>query len=216
MDFDKKIVDGNITIYCSDLLYEFAKEFLKYYKKENTRIKSIFDLNDEYPIIFALFSDIKVFDNIPYKNQITSFSGFFNDTGVVAYVEQGGTYSDLDLYKRLMHETVHYLYKNFVYGKENERITWVDEGLACFLSNQYSGVESKEAYAKFLNDNLVDVDLNKLNHEDESFGNNNGYNLSYMAIRYLYEHHTKEEFLSLIKDEERLKDIGKTVLKEIK
>ena len=30
----------------------------------------------------------------------------------------------------------YHLYKYYVYGKDNERITWVDEGLAQFFSGQ--------------------------------------------------------------------------------
>ena len=60
------------------------------------------------------------------------------------------------------------------------------------------------------------IDLNKLNHTDRSFGNNNGYNLSYIAIRYLYETHSHEEFINIIKSKEKLLEIGSIIIETIK
>lgn len=215
MNFERVLKDGLTTIYCDNKLYEFASCFMDYYKKDVVRIKKVLGLTKDYEIIFALFSDIEVFDNIPYKDKMTSFSGFFTDTGVAAYVDENGNYTKEELYQRLMHEAVHFLYKNFVYGKDKKRITWVDEGLACFLSNQYNGLDNEDKYKNFIKENIINIDLNKLSHDDESFGNNNGYNLSYIAIRYLYENNTHEEFLEIIKNKDKLTTIGSTILKNI-
>ena len=84
------------------------------------------------------------------------------------------------MFKGIMHELIHHLYKYYVYGKEKERITWVDEGLAQFFSNQKEELKNKEKYNLFLEENLKlinNINLNELNHNDRSFGNNNGYNL---------------------------------------
>lgn len=215
MDFEVKIKDGLTTIFCDNKLYEFASDFIEYYNKDIIRIKKELGLIKKYKIIFALFSTRDVFDNIPYKDKLTSFSGFFTDTGVAAYVQENGNYTRKELFQRLMHECVHYLYKNYVYGNDKERITWVDEGLACFLSDQNDYLKNNEKYLEFVRDNICAVNLNELNHDDESFGNKNGYNLSYIAIRYLYENNTHNEFLQLIKDRNKLTNIGSTVLKQI-
>ena len=60
--------------------------------------------------------------------------------------------------------------------------------------------------------NNCNINLNELNHKDKSYGTKNGYNLSYIAIRLLYENNSKEEFLNIIKDTNRLKEIGKAIL----
>lgn len=217
MTFERVIQGKDITIYCDHKLYNFSKEFIKYYKKDIIRIKKELGLTINIEAIFALFSDTKPFEPLPYKETNPSFAGFFTDTGVAAFIKQNGKYSNDDLYKRLMHEIIHYLYQNFIYGKRKKRITWVDEGLACFLSNQYYNLDNHDKYQNFIRKNLLNnINLNNLNHEDQSFGNQNGYNLSYIAIRYLYENNTHEEFLNIIKNKKRLKKIGNTILSNIK
>lgn len=214
MDFERKIIDDLTTIYCDNVLYDFAKDFLVYYKDDIVRVKRELGIDFDVKIIFALFSNKEVFGELPYES--TNFAGFYNDDGVVAYVNESGEYSKVDLFRRLMHECIHFLYENYIYGKNKERITWVDEGLAQFFSKQYSELESVDNYIKFVRDNITDLNLNKLNHEDRSFGNNNGYNLSYIAIRYLYENNSHQEFLNIIKDEEQLKNIGYNLLGKLK
>ena len=120
--------------------------------------------------------------------------------------------------KGIIHELIHHLYKYYVYGKDNERITWVDEGLAQFFSGQKDYLKEEKTYKLFLEENLKDtdnIDLNKLNHDDRSFGNNNGYNLSYIAIRYLYETYNHEEFIDILKSKEKLLELGSTILGQI-
>ena len=122
------------------------------------------------------------------------------------------------MFKGLMHEIIHHLYKYYVYGEEKERITWVDEGLAQLLSGQKDSLQEKQAFKNFVKENLKedsDINLNELNHNDRSFGNQNGYNLSYIAIRYLHDKLKSKEFLKLLQDEKRLKSVGKGILKEI-
>lgn len=212
MDFERVITDEGIIIYCDKVLYSFSKEFMNYYKQDILRIKKVLSLDLDINIIFALFSNSDIFGDLPYESN--SFAGFFNDTGVTAYVNEYGNYTKDDLFKRLIHESVHFLYENYVYGKDKERITWVDEGLAQFISNQRKDLEKIADYMNFVVDNIVDFDLNQLNHDDRSFGNNNGYNLAYIAIRYLYESNSHEMFLNIIKDEKYLKSIGSSILKE--
>ena len=55
-----------------------------------------------------------------------------------------------------------------------------------------------------------------MNHNDRSFGNKNGYNLSYIAIRYLYETHNHEEFIEIIKNKDTLIEIGSVIINKIK
>ena len=215
MDFDKEIIDGKITIYCDNNLYEFSKDFLEYYKKDVVRIKNELGLTDDYDIIFALVNDRDRLGARPYKDMETSISGFFTDTGVAAFVEENGTYSKDMLFRKLMHETTHYLYRSYVYGADKERITWVDEGLAQFFSNEKDGLNDEDKFREYIKDNIKDVDLNTLVHEDESFGRQNGYPLSYIAIRYLYENTTHEEFLDTIKDTNKLKNLGTSILSEV-
>lgn len=216
VNFDLKIKNNDITIFCSNGLESFSNEFINYFNENIGKIKEELSIDKDTKIIVALTDDETQAGFVYGKS---SFSGFFNDTGAFAYINLNGTKTKEYMFKGLMHELVHYLYKYYVYGKDNERITWVDEGLAQFFSGQKDDLKDDKTYKLFLEENLdcIDnVDLNKLNHNDRSFGNNNGYNLSYIVIRYLYEKYNHEEFINIIKSKEKLLELGSTILERIK
>ncbi|MBQ6477129.1 MAG: collagenase [Bacilli bacterium] len=216
MDFDLKIKNNNLTIYCSNGLENFSNEFINYYNENIEKIKEELSIDQDTKIIVALTDDEAQAGFVYGKS---SFSGFFNDTGAFAYINLNGNKTKEYMFKGLIHELVHHLYKYYVYGKDNERITWVDEGLAQFFSGQKDDLKDDKTYKTFLEENLeysTNIDLNKLNHNDRSFGNKNGYNLSYIAIRYLYETYNHEEFINIIKSKEKLLEIGNTILERIK
>lgn len=216
MNFDLKIKNNDITIFCSNGLESFSNEFINYFNENIGKIKEELSKEQDTKIVVALTDDETQAGFVYGKS---SFSGFFNDTGAFAYINLNGNKTKEYMFKGLMHELVHYLYKYYVYGKDNERITWVDEGLAQFFSGQKDDLKDDKTYKLFLKENLDctdNVDLNKLNHNDRSFGNNNGYNLSYIAIRYLYEKYNHEEFINIIKNKEKLLELGSTILENIK
>lgn len=205
MNFDLKIEDGNLLVYSSYGLEEFSYKFIDYYKNNIDRIKQMLEINEDLKIIVYL-TDNKNIINFPYG--VSDFSGYFNNTGAFAYINLKGKKTELYMFKGLMHEIVHHIYKFYVYGKDKERITWVDEGLAQFISGQKEDIDDIDSYNEFLYKNLknnIDINLNNLNHDDMSFGNSNGYNLSYIAIKYLYEISTHKEFIGTIKNADILK-----------
>lgn len=215
MEFDLKINDNDLTIFCSTGLENFSNEFINYFNENIGKIKEELSIDQDTKIIVALTDNEK---QAGFVYGRSSFSGFFNDTGAFAYINLYGNKTKEYMFKGIMHELVHHLYKYYVYGKDNERITWVDEGLAQLLSGQKDDLKYIKKYQFFLEENLVysdNIDLNKLNHNDRSFGNENGYNLSYIAIRYLYEVCNHEEFINIIKNKEKLLELGSTILEQI-
>lgn len=216
MNFDLKIKNNNLTIFCSTGLESFSNEFINYFNENIGKIKEELSINQDTKIMLALTDNE---EQVGFVYGKSLFSGFFNDTGAFAYINLNGNKTKEYMFKGLIHELVHYLYKYYVYGKDNERITWVDEGLAQFFSGQKDDLRDYKTYNLFLEENLEccdNVDLNKLNHNDRSFGNKNGYNLSYIAIRYLYETYNHEEFINIIKNKEKLLEFGSTILVQIK
>ena len=216
MNFDLKIKNNNLTIFCSTGLESFSNEFINYFNENIGKIKEELSINQDTKIMLALTDNE---EQVGFVYGKSLFSGFFNDTGAFAYINLNGNKTKEYMFKGLIHELVHYLYKYYVYGKDNERITWVDEGLAQFFSGQKDDLRDYKTYNLFLEENLEccdNVDLNKLNHNDRSFENKNGYNLSYIAIRYLYETYNHEEFINIIKNKEKLLEFGSTILVQIK
>lgn len=216
MDFDLKIKNNDLTILCSNELENFSHEFIKFYDKNINNIKESLSIIEKTKLIVALTDDEKQAGFVYGKS---SFSGFFNDTGAFAYINLNGDKTKEYIFKGLMHELIHHLYKYYVYGTDKERITWVDEGIAQLFSGQRDELKDEKKYNEFLNENLSftdNINLNELNHDDRSFGNNNGYNLSYIAIRYLYETNSHEEFIEIIRNPEKLLHYGKSILQTIK
>lgn len=216
MDFDLSIKNNDLTILCSNGLNLFANDFINYYDKNIERIKKELSIVGDTKLELALTDDEEKAGFVYGKS---SFSGFFNDKGAFAYINLYGNKTKEYMFKGLMHELIHHLYKYYVYGKDKERITWVDEGIAQFFSGQKDDLLDEEKYRIFLEENLKQIDsinLNELNHDDRSFGNKNGYNLSYIAIRYLYETHNHEEFIEIIKNKDTLIEIGSVIINKIK
>lgn len=216
MDFDLSIKNNDLTIFCSNSLNLFANEFINYYEENIERIKKELLIIEETKLELTLTDDQ---EKVGFVYGKSSFSGFFNDKGAFAYINLYGNKTKEYMFKGLMHELIHHLYKYYVYGKDKERITWVDEGIAQFFSGQKDDLLDEEKYRVFLEENLKQIDntnLNELNHDDRSFGNKNGYNLSYIAIRYLYETHNHEEFIEIIKNKDTLIEIGSVIINKIK
>ena len=57
MDFDLKIIEGNLTIYCSKNLEEFSKEFIEYCKKNINDIKNKLNIKENVNLVVALTDD---------------------------------------------------------------------------------------------------------------------------------------------------------------
>ncbi len=216
MNFDLSIKNNDLTIFCSNSLNLFANEFINYYEENIERIKKELLIIEEAKLELTLTDDQ---EKVGFVYGKSSFSGFFNNKGAFAYINLNGNKTKEYMFKGLMHELIHHLYKYYVYGKDKERITWVDEGIAQFFSGQKDDLLDEEKYRIFLEENLKQIDsinLNELNHDDRSFGNKNGYNLSYIAIRYLYETHNHEEFIDIIKNKDTLIEIGSVIINKIK
>lgn len=216
MDFDLRIKNNDLTILCSNGLNLFANDFINYYDENIEKIKKELSIVGDTKLELALTDDQEKAGFVYGKS---SFSGFFNNKGAFVYINLNGNKTKEYMFKGLMHELIHHLYKYYVYGKDKERITWVDEGIAQFFSGQKDDLLDEEKYRVFLEENLKQIDninLNELNHNDRSFGNKNGYNLSYIAIRYLYETHNHEEFIEIIKNKDTLIEIGSVIINKIK
>lgn len=215
MNFDLNIEYGDLTIYCSKELENFSNDFIDYYNKHINIIKTNLGIKKNIKLIVALTDDVS---QAYFVYGVSDFSGFFNDDGVFAYINLNGKKNKDYMFKGLMHELTHHLYKYYVYGKEKERITWVDEGIAQFISGQRQELKDITLYNTFLQQNLINIEhlnLNELNHNDKSFRDYNGYNLSYIAIRYLYETKKLEEFINIINNQETLLKIGESILHDV-
>ena len=127
---------------------------------------------------------------IPYK--LGDFAGFFNNNGVNCYININGKKSEDDIIKAIMHEIVHHIYRFYIESDTTNRIIWFDEGLAINFSLQNDKYNDTDILKEFLNNKIFSIKnipcINDLNH-GKSFVNENynGYDLSYLVVRYLIE-----------------------------
>lgn len=80
------------------------------------------------------------------------------------------------------------------------------------------GKFTREKYLNILEGDIEEIDLNILDHENGSFiidDKTNGYDVSYLAVRYLIEILSKENFNKLIRNNEKIVEIGKIIYKEL-
>lgn len=117
--------------------------------------------------------------------------------------------------RKILHEYIHILYNEYI-ATPNTRITWLDEGIALNLSRE-RGKFVKEKYP-ILKSNIDKINLNNLQHESESFVTDkiNGYDVSYLTVKYLMETLSKEEFNKLIRKNEDILKMRKRNLRRSK
>lgn len=117
------------------------------------------------------------------------------------------------LSSKIIHECIHIIYNSL----SDQRIIWLDEGLAMNLSGEMNDLLDKEALINLIETRIKPMkfpkDLNDLIHGSKFVNDDyNGYPLSYLSVRYLLETKTDEELLQMIKFSEKAKELGPEIL----
>lgn len=117
-----------------------------------------------------------------------------------------------------LHEFCHILYKNLAIPNHYEkRVVWLDEGLAQVLSGETEYLndkeELKEFYEKVKAKTKEIPPLQGLKHGSAFVNENyNMYDLSFLAIRYLFDTKSEEEIYHIVIDTEKSNELGKTIM----
>ena len=205
----KEYNDNDFVINYQDDLEKLVTNFVSYYKKNINALFNKFHLKNIKKMEIRLFSDKSLLGDIPYK--LGDFAGFFNDKGVNCYININGNKSESYIIKAIMHEIVHHIYRFYIEEEFDSRIIWFDEGLAMNFSLQ------NDKFKKFLNNKIFSIKnipcINDLNH-GKSFVNENynGYDLSYLVVRYLIENNSDEDFYLIMKSKNKIRNIGENIL----
>lgn len=211
-----------------------APESLKYItdnmdsilKKKIIQYKKIFKIEDLDTIQINYFDDIDKFRNFIYdirgeKDSLPEYAvGTYDNEMINAYIEKDIPVESKKYRKKLYmanHELFHILYLKYILKNNcSKRIVWYDEGMAQFLSGEKDELldteKFKEYYLKVKKKTLVIPNLNNLKH-GTSFRNENynGYDLSYLCIRYVSEILSNEEFQNLMSDFDKIKVYGNEI-----
>lgn len=140
-------------------------------------------------------------------------------------------YADLNkidkhrLFTCILHELTHVIYRNYIQEKGiNNRIVWFDEGLASLLSGEKNTLLDNDRLKEFIENKISGEDkeipkISYLHKHGASYGEfvdtktkkYNGYDWSYLMIRYLIETLSKKEFNKLMRSKQSILDIEGTI-----
>ena len=211
----KEYNDNDFVINYQDDLEKLVTNFVSYYKKNINVLFNKFHLKNIKKMEIRLFSDKSLLGDIPYK--LGDFAGFFNDKGVNCYTNNNGNKSESYIIKAIMHEIVHHIYRFYIENDTTNRIIWFDEGLAMNFSLQNDKYNDDDNFKEFLVNKIFSIKsipcINDLNHGGSFVNDNyNGYDLSYLVVRYLIETNSQRDFYFIMKDKDLIKSIGNNVL----
>lgn len=126
-------------------------------------------------------------------------------------IQSEDSYSRKEYNRVVFHELIHYI-TDFLYGKLPE---WLTEGIAVYLDGSYK--QDITNLIKLINTYQI-PDIS--NMKDDTFvvqdeqGNTiyNGYDLSYIMIRYILEILGKDYLFNLLKNKEQIRLVEQTIL----
>lgn len=216
----KILENGLCKINYSESLQELADTTIILLQDKIKEYESFFDISIDEEIVVNYFDDLDEFrkficeirreDTLPLYAEGTYDGGMIN-----AYIE---TDSQLERRFTASHELFHILYLKYILNDDySKRIVWYDEGMAQFMSGEKDYLNDRNNFELFYKKVRVKTKripiLNKIEH-GEMFCNDdyNGYELSYLAVRYLSEILSGNDFKELIYKFDEIKKIGNDVI----
>lgn len=174
------------------------KDLQKFYRIKNPKIK-----------IELIYSRKEFDDKLNYKtpnwlvaaalkNNIYLFSP--------SVIEKVSDHKKTEIKKLLTHELCHIF--NSKINRNN--LTWVDEGIALFIAKQRKNKNYTKNNLDYFSDYYFEKNIKLL-----SFAANNGYTISYWAIRKIAEKFNSEKLLELLKIDPEKRSCRKKLEKTI-
>lgn len=201
----------------SESLEELIDKTLEVLNKKIKEYENIFNINIKDKIVINYFDNLEEFRQFIYdirgnRDSLPEYAKGTYDNGMI------NAYIDINLFDKKIynasHELFHILFlKHILNGDLRNRIVWYDEGMAQFMSGEKDYLKDEKEFKNYFIEskekNKILPNLNELWHGNSFYNDNyNGYQLSYLSIRYLYETLSKKEFYSLLFDIEKVKEIG--------
>ena len=227
---NKKFENDNFILYAPDSLdykidgmEEILKDKLELYKQ-------LFNIDNFRKVQINYFDNIDTFRNFIHnlrgeKDSLPAYATGTFDKGMINTFIEPNILKDSFLYNKrrcsASHELFHIMYKELIWEKNKEdRIVWFDEGMAQLFSGESDSFLKKEKYDIFFKDEISNTkiipNLNTLSH-GYSFKTDdyNGYKLSLIAVKYIYDKLGMDEFKKLLYNSKEVYKYGNLILKEI-
>ena len=217
-----KILETNLCkIWYSDSLQELANSTVELLQNKIIEYKNLFNIKFDEQIIVNYFDNLEEFREFIYnirgeRESLPKYAKGTYDNGMVnAYIEPD---NQLKRLYTASHELFHILYMKYILKNDySKRIVWYDEGMAQFMSGEkYKYIDDgnfKNFYLRVKEQTITIPNLNILEHGN-SFCNNeyNGYDLSYLCIKYLNDILNPDEFRKLMSDFSKIKEYGNDLI----
>lgn len=192
--------------------------------------QELFEIKEIEQVQINYFDDLDKFRNFIYelrgeKESLPRYAqGTYDFDMVNAFIspdiEVGTSKYKTKLYMA-SHELFHIMYMKYILNNDySKRIVWYDEGMALFMSGERDELldleKFKDFYIQVKSSTKKIPNLNEIIQGD-SFCNKyyNGYNLSYLCIRYLSEVLSVEKFKELMGNFDKIKTYGKTIINDM-
>lgn len=220
-----KVLETNLCkINYSDSLEDLAEATVQLLDKKIIEYRLFFESPISDQIVVNYFDTVEEFREFIYeirgeRDSLPEYARGTYDNGMV----NSCVNSKFQL-KRLYtasHELFHILYMKYILDNDySKRIVWYDEGMAQFMSGEKDSLNDndifKEFYSRIRKETKVIPQMNSLEHGN-FFVNEyyNGYDLSYLSIKYLSEVLSAEQFKNLMFDFSKISQFGDDIIQKM-
>ena len=219
----KKIKEELCEINYSASLENLAKATVLLLNKKIKEFKLFFNISDNEQIVVNYFDDLDKFREFIYSLRGERYSlpkyakGTYDNGMVNAYINPK---SQLERLYTASHELFHILYMKYILNNDySKRIVWYDEGMAQFMSGEKDslvGSAFKKFYFAVREKTKIIPPINTLDHGDTFVNENyNGYDLSYLSIKYLSETLSTKQFKDLMSDFLKISQLGNDIIQKM-
>lgn len=220
----KKVLETNLCkINYSESLEKLAEATVQLLEQKIIEYKLFFDLSTSEQITVNYFDTVEEFRRFIYeirgkRDSLPEYARGTYDNGMV-----NACVNPKFQLKRLYtasHELFHILYMKYVLDNDySKRIVWYDEGMAQFMSGEKDSLTDdafKDFYLNVREKAKVIPQMNSLVHGDSFVNENyNGYDLSYLSIKYLSEVLSIDQFKLLMSDFSKINQLGNDIVQKM-
>lgn len=215
-----KAENDHFKIFAADNLDDFTTDCLATITEQKQKILDFFGLDKFRKIEINLFDNqetfLKFIKSLRWQGaRIPSYcKGTFDNFMVNYSLNPIDVSLNPNRYKSgVLHECIHIIYNSIT----DKRITWLDEGLTMNLSGEKNDLLDDKSLKAYITQKILPMNLpsnmNQLTHGEMLVNEEyNGYDLSYLAVRYLLETKSKNEIHEIIRNSDKALELGKDVL----
>lgn len=220
----KRLETATVIVNYSQLLEQLAISTLELLNNKMNEYVQLFDIEKIDSITVNYFDDLEEFRKFIYQlrgenNSLPAYARGTYDNGMINVCIDPK--KQMDSIYTAPHELFHILYMKYIL-KDNydNRIVWYDEGMAQYFSGEKQKLDQEQLfidfYIKVKENTKIIPNMNEITH-GKSFYNDsyNGYDLSYLSIKYLSEIMSLEGFKKLMSDFNQIKMLGDSVVDDM-